>query len=144
MANSVFYTFLLSQILGLYMLIFSILMLSRVKFFRGFIKQLKANDSVLVVGSAFGLLIGLALVDTHNIWVFGPNGVITVICWLILIKSILWLSMTDEMLAWTKKIFAGAGYYLVTFVMLFFGLLLASRGLLLFVRYQIMPLVAHS
>ena len=142
MFASLFYSFVLSQIFGLYLLITAILMLSRAAFYRQVIAKLKPTDGSIVLGASIGLLFGLALVDTHNIWDQYPRLLVTVVCWLILLKSVLWLSFTDGMLRLTKKLCQSRMYYVMTTVMLLLGIAMTSRGIIVFIQHHVMRL-AH-
>lgn len=142
MFASLFYSFVLSQIFGLYLLITAILLLSRAGFYRQVIAQLKPTDSSIVVGASLGLLFGLALVDTHNIWNQYPRVLVTLLCWVILLKSILWLAFTDKMLAFTQKLCQSRLYYGIAIFMLLLGATMTFRGMMVFIQLHVMRL-AH-
>ena len=114
--------------MGLYMIILSIILLCRVRLFRRLIAQMQVESSGLMMGANFGLILGIFLIVVHNIWVWEPRLMVTLVAWFIFIKSILWLSLPDCMLRWSKKIYAGPGYYIVTFIIAIVGIFLLTKG----------------
>ncbi len=133
MYGSALYSFILSQIFGIYFIITAVIMLSRVVYYRQLIADLTTESSLIVLGGWLGLLLGLCLVGVHNIWVLKPRVALTLVCWLILIKSLLWLSAPEKMLSITKRVYAGIGYYIVVLVLMLSGIILMSRGYYLYV-----------
>lgn len=133
------YSFLLSQVLGLFMFMLAIITMMRLHFYRKLILQLKANNPVITLAGILGLLIGIILVLTHNIWVFKTIVWITCFSWAILLSSILWLIETEYMLALTKKICSGIGYYWIMVFLLVMGVVTIGRGVQLYIMYHIVP-----
>ncbi|KTC81500.1 hypothetical protein [Legionella brunensis] len=129
MFSSFFHSYLLAQILGFYLLIMAIILLARVNFYRRFLMSLSADYGTIVVGASCALVIGLLMVVTHNFWIWEAHIlIVTILGWLILIKSILWLSIPDTMAAYSKKVYAGAGYYVIVAVLAILGIILISKG----------------
>ena len=128
MFSTLFHSVILAQFLGLAMVITSIILLSRAQFYRDMLKSTKPDSGAVCLSSYVGLLLGIFLVVVHNLWVPGFRTVVTVICWIILIRSILWLSFPEKSLELTKKVFAGPMFY-VTYVIIFLvGIFLVARG----------------
>ncbi len=128
MFGAVLHSFILAQVFGLYLIIMAVILLSRVKFYREFIQNLTTNSGGLVTGASVGLMLGILLVVIHNNWVMAPQVFVTIICWYVLIKSILWLSFPERMLAMTKRLFAGKGYYFMVAMMAIMGYILLTEG----------------
>lgn len=128
MFGHLFHSFVLAQIFGLYLIIMSVIMLSRVRLFRRLISQMQVESSGLIMGASFGLLLGISMVVVHNIWVWEPRVMVTLLAWFILLKSVLWLSLPDCMLRCAQKVYAGPGYYLVAIVMAVIGVFLMTKG----------------
>lgn len=128
MINSMLHSFILAQIFGLYFIIIAVIMMSRVAFYRKFIQNLQSDSAVVIVSGTMGLLLGLFLIDIHNIWVMKPRVFVTIVCWLIFIKSLLLLAMPEELLAWSRKVSAGMGYYFIVIFMAIFGIILLARS----------------
>lgn len=128
MFSAYLHSYIISQILGLYLVIMAIILLARAKFYRNLIMNLDKNYVSVMVGSAFGLVIGLIIVALHNLWVSNIHILVTIIGWLILIKSITWLSVPERMVLWSKRISAGSGYYVMIAFMGIIGVLLLAKG----------------
>ena len=107
----IFYSFILSQIFGLFMLVILLVLLSRKDLYRSVILSLKPHDPIVLFASVCSLLIGVILVDTHSIFVWEYRSLVTLVCWMIFINSLIWLIMPESMLSITQKVFAGNGYY---------------------------------
>ncbi len=136
MFSHLFHTFLLSQIFGLYMVVMAIILLCRMRFYRSIVAGMKAQSSALIICASFGLLLGLFLVLIHNFWVMEPRVVITLLAWFILIKSILWLSLPEQMVAMSQKLFSGMGYYFVVLILAIVGIFLMTKGFYLSIHHM--------
>ena len=128
MFGTLFHTVLLAQIFGLYLVITATIFLSRVRFFRDLVSSMSAQSGVVFVSSIFGLMLGLFLVDIHNIWVWNPRVAVTILCWSMLLRSVMWLSMPEKAVAITKKVVAGPGYYVAVLFMAIVGIYLLTIG----------------
>ncbi len=127
-----FHSVVIEQIFGLYLLIMAIVFLSRVKFYREMVRNMKAVNSGIFFSSAGGLMLGLFLVIIHNFWVWEPRVVVTILCWVVLIRSIIWLAFPELMVERTKKLAAGSGYYIIAVIMAIIGIYLITRGFYMF------------
>lgn len=134
--NALVTSFILSQVFGVYLLIIAIVLLSRVQFYRDIINQLQPNNPCLILAASLGLFLGLLLIDLHNVWVLAPRVIITVLCWAIFIKSLLWLAMPEKMLVLVQKIYSGFGYHLTVLLFMIFGIILILRGFYLYEIHQ--------
>jgi len=140
MVPELIHSFMISQIFGLYMIIIAIVMFSRVNHFRTMISKIQADDIALYISASFGLLLGIFLVDMHNLWVFKPRVLVTLLCWVILVKSIFWLAFPERMTKMSKKVIAGSGYYFSVLILLVWGIFLLARGSFLHFYSQILTL----
>ncbi|KTC65679.1 Integral membrane protein (PIN domain superfamily) (plasmid) [Legionella adelaidensis] len=122
------HTFLIGQIVGLYMVIMAIIMIARARYYRELIQDIRADSIEIFFSASVWLFIGIMLVVLHNIWVMGPPVIVTVIAWLILIKSVFWLAIPEMMLRWTRNLYSGSGFYVVAVIAAIFGVILMSSG----------------
>jgi len=123
-----FHTTILEQVFGMYMLIMAIVLLTRAKFYREVVRNMKAVNSGVYFSSAFGLMLGLLLVIVHNFWVWEPRVVVTILCWVVLVRSILWLAFPEKMVERSKKLAAGPAYYVAAVIMALIGMYLMTSG----------------
>ncbi|MBA2651860.1 MAG: hypothetical protein H0U73_06310 [Tatlockia sp.] len=122
----------LAQALGLYLMITAIIMLARAGYYRNMLTHLKAGSPTVVVTATLGLILGIVLVLVHNIWIWESEVLITLVAWLILIKSVLWLSFPEAMVNFTHKMYSGWGFYAVPIIAGIIGILLITHGFYLF------------
>jgi len=84
MALSIF----LAKLFGLYLIVISIILLSRPKQLVGSIKALAESNELIFFGSIINIIIGLALIIGHNVWVADWRVIITILAWLLFIRGI--------------------------------------------------------
>lgn len=132
MADLLLHSIIISQFLGLYLIILTIIMVSRANFYRTFFMKMRADSGALIVAAACALFFGLFVICVHNFWNWSPALIVTVVAWLIVIKSILWLSFPEKMVSCTHDFFSGYGYYLTFGIIGLIGVLLLFRGFYMF------------
>ena len=136
MLGSPMTSFVLSQFFGLYLLIVAIIMISRVHAYRRMAQKMDPESGTLVLVGLIGLLLGLFFVGIHNVWIFNPILIVTLLCWLTLMCSILLLSTPERMVDMIKRVFRGSGYYVLITVMALLGFVLLIRGVYLYATHQ--------
>lgn len=119
---------IIAQIAGLYLLIMSIIMLVRRNTYRQFVAHLKPSSGLIIMTASFGLLIGLFIIVIHNRWVFDLDVIITLLGWIIAIKSVLWLAIPEEMLAFTRALYRSNWYYVFIIILALIGIFLILKG----------------
>jgi hypothetical protein len=122
------HTFLLGQIIGLYMVIMAIIMVARTAYYREVLEDIRSDNIEAFFSASLWLFLGIILVTIHNIWVMSPVVIVTLVSWLILINAILWLAIPEFMLRITKQLYDGPGYYVMAFLSAIFGIILMSQG----------------
>lgn len=127
-----FHSYLIAQVMGLYLVFMSIIMMARASYFKEVIANLHSKDPALMVFSSFGLMLGIFLICVHNRWVWQPDIFVTIIAWIVFVKSLLWLVFSDGMLNMIKKHYHGATYYIGCVISLVYGVILLSRGFYVF------------
>jgi uncharacterized membrane protein len=83
MENSIF----LAKVLGLYLTVFGLLVLLRPAQLRAIVTEYMESRPIVFLGGMVGLIMGIILVVSHNIWTTNWRVVITILAWLILIKG---------------------------------------------------------
>lgn len=128
MFGSMYHTVILEQVFGLFFLITSVIYLSRADFYRAMAKNMDDQSGAIFFSSLSGLMLGIFLVILHNHWAWGPQVVVTIICWVILVRSIVWLAFPEQMIDVTKKIISGPMFYFYILLMFVVGVYLVARG----------------
>lgn len=134
-----YFRFVLSQVLGVYLVIMSIILLSRKSFYSSVIKKMKAENETIILAASIGVLFGIVLVGAYNTWKWDPVLMVTLFSWLVLILSVLWLLDTQKMITMTQKVCSGRGYFAVVGIMFILGLMFVFRGLFIFIAKYSIP-----
>jgi hypothetical protein len=124
-------TMFLSRLLGLYLILISLAMVTRRQATVESMTALMHNPPVLFVIAVIAVAAGLAMVLGHNVWSGGVLPVVvTLTGWLLLIKGALLLFLSPE--AASGVFLAGLHYeqffYLYVAIALFLGLYLTYGG----------------
>ncbi|KTC85337.1 MULTISPECIES: hypothetical protein [Legionella] len=128
MVDTFLHSLIIAQIAGLYLLIMSIIMLLRRNTYRQFVAHLKPSSGLIIMTASFALILGLFIVVIHNRWVLEPDVIITLLGWIIVIKSILWLAVPEEMLAFTRGLYRSNWFYVFVIVLAIIGIFLILKG----------------
>lgn len=95
----------LAKVIGLYFLIACLAVLINHKPFNQLVNEYVKDRPILLFHSLVALLIGLILVVSHNVWVYGWPVVITAIGWLTLLKGIAHLLAPQKTIEWGLSIY---------------------------------------
>ena len=133
MVHEYFQTFILSQILGVYLVIMAIILASRSSYYKNLLNNINPNGFSLLLGGSMGLLLGLFLVTIHSFWTkHFASDLLSVFLWFILIKSILILSFPEKVISLSQKLYSGNGYYIMVIIMAIVGIILMTNGYYLY------------
>lgn len=87
----------LAQIFGIYFLILAIAMFANPQRFLNLIGNFRQDGPILFLGNIISLIIGIILIVIHNVWVLGWPVLITILAWLIFIRSVIYLLFPNVM-----------------------------------------------
>jgi hypothetical protein len=130
MLNSPLHSYLLAEAFGLYLVIMSVILLSRENYYRKLMTQEPHYPSLL--SCSLSLLISIFLLLIHNLWGLHPRLVVTLVCWLYFIRNILLIAYPEWVFKVIRQICVGKMYYLTLFMMATAGVLLLIRGSFIF------------
>jgi len=123
-------TYFLAQFFGLMFIILSVAMFLNKSTMLQVFNDFGNNKVVLFITGFLTLILGLAMVLSHNLWSDGTLAfVITLLGWLTLLKGIIFLFLPKggyEKIY--KGLYIGKNYYLITTFLLILGVLLAYFG----------------
>jgi hypothetical protein len=126
--NDPLHSLVMAHVIGLYLIIIAIVMIARADHYRSMINKLQGDSGVIMVSASFGLVLGLIMLVIHNTWLWESEVLITIIAWLVTIKSILWLSFPEKMVAVSKVIYSGKSYYVMATIAIVIGIALLTHG----------------
>lgn len=124
--NSI-HSLVIAQVLGMYFVIMALVMIARADHYRALIAKLQPDSGIVPLAASVGLVFGLLLVVVHNLWLWESEVVITVIAWLILIKSVLWLAIPERMVTFSRVIYSGNAYFIVAVITGLIGIALLTH-----------------
>lgn len=128
MLDAAFHTLLLAKFFGLYFVIMAIIMASRSTLYREMIANMKATSGSVFFGASFMLMLSILLVLVHSHWDWEPRLLVTIVVYLLFIKSVLWLAFPECMMNCAKKVYGGCGYWIAVIVLGLVGVLLMMKG----------------
>jgi len=128
MFDSYIESLFLAELFGLYLVILSLVFLSRADHYRTIILNTAEDSYFHLLSRSISLFIGIILVLAHNKWVMQPRVFVTIGCWLFLLKAILWLAAPEKMLYFLRKLCAGRGFYYLAVAFGVIGVMLIIRG----------------
>lgn len=95
----------LAKVIGLYFLIACLAVLINHKPFNQMVNEYVKNKPIIFFHGLIALLVGLLLVVSHNVWIYGWPVVITIIGWLALLKGIAHLFAPQKSIEWGLSIY---------------------------------------
>jgi predicted tellurium resistance membrane protein TerC len=105
-------TLLLAQVFGVMYTAVGLGVLLNEKYYKKILSNYAKSPALNYFAAVMVTIIGVLIVNAHNVWEGGLSVFITVIGWLALAKGISLLLFPEQMLAMTKRI-AKKGYYKV-------------------------------
>ena len=124
-------TLFLSRLIGLYCILVALSMMTRRQAAVETVTALLQNPSMMLIVGIITLAAGLAVVLAHNIWSGGALAVVvTLVGWITLIKSLLFLFLPPEMEAalFLRQLHYQQLFYLYTAISLVLGVCLTYGG----------------
>ena len=128
MVVSVYQSYVFANLLGLYLLVIGIIFATRPEYYSNILRSVKLTSFSMVVTGVLTIFIGLFLVEHHNVWVFKPRVIMTLISWVILIKGLLVTLIPEQMITlyyrWVtpKRLLVSSIIYIILgFIMVFDG-----------------------
>ena len=124
-------TLFLSKLIGLYCILAALSMMTRRQVTLDTVTALLQNPSMMLILGVITLAAGLGMVLAHNIWSGGALAVVvTLVGWITLIKSLLFLFLPPEMAAglYLRQLHYQQLFYLYGAISLVLGIYLTYEG----------------
>ena len=119
----------IAQLLGPMFVVVGVALLVKPQMFRTILPEFIRSPTWLYLAGFLGLLAGMALVLTHNVWVLDWRLIITVIGWLTLVRALISIFQPQWIVAAGTAILAHRGIFLGAAVAnLIVGLVLSYFG----------------
>ena len=115
----------LARLLGPLLLLPGIGLLINQRAFRTMAGEVIGSVTLVYLFGLMDFAAGLAILLVHNVWVPDWRVIITILGWLLLIRGIVRVLLTERVMGYAKKAFRGDNIYRVS------GVVLAVLGLVL-------------
>ncbi|QSH39119.1 hypothetical protein JXR01_02295 [Candidatus Kaiserbacteria bacterium] len=93
---------LLAQLIGLYLLLEGVVILTRKKFIVNIVDDLSNNKALMFVTGAMVFILGLLIVLNHNVWEASWRVIPTLVGWAMVIKGIAIFFVPNMMISQAK------------------------------------------
>ncbi|HTS38978.1 MAG TPA: hypothetical protein VMH84_00355 [Xanthobacteraceae bacterium] len=119
----------IAKLLGPMFVVVGVALLFKREAFRTLLQEFVRSPTLLYLAGFLGLLAGLALLLTHNLWVLDWRLMITLIGWITLVRALItifspqWIVGTSQKLLEHRGIFLGAALanLMIGLVLSYFG-----------------------
>ena len=99
-------TFFLGAIVGPFLLVMGLSMLLYAKVWVKLMKDMEKSHTTMVLGMALALLVGLVIIQMHNIWEMSIWVVITIFGWAAFLKGVFYFLAPGDWIKGAIKTFA--------------------------------------
>lgn len=117
----------LAKLLGLQLIVLSIALFTQPERFRTAIVDFHRSEALVLIGGAMPLLLGLAIVLSHNIWTGWPI-LITLLGYLMILKGVSRLFFPEPGRKLSEQLVSPSYYRPLSLVLALFGIVLAYLG----------------
>ncbi|MFK7780452.1 MAG: hypothetical protein QM490_04955 [Candidatus Gracilibacteria bacterium] len=97
-------TVMTSSIMGPIMLLLGIGLFINTKYYKNLATGIKENKGLIIITSIFGMILGSFMVANHNILDGAPEKIISIVGWIILLKSSLILALPKAFTKLASKV----------------------------------------
>lgn len=118
----------LAFVIGSYLFLISLAMLVNQHRFNKIMTEFLADQPLLTFSGALGIIFGLLIVTSHNVWVADWVLLITLIGWFTLLQGILRVFFPHHFVKLAKELHSKVSYWLITWIWLLIGIYLIWAG----------------
>ena len=139
MIGTFLHSFMIAKVLGLWMIILSIAMIGKREYFRRVFKHLGDERVADFVFASMLTFLGLVLVCFHNYWTMNLLLLVTIACWMVLLKGLFWLTFPEWSFKFSAKLVDSRWYWVGVLFNFVYGVLLVSYSAYFLRVYEHMP-----
>lgn len=118
----------LARILGWYMVLFAVATFVYKQRYIAIFNDFLTKPALGLVATIIPLVLGLIMVNIHNIWTSDWRVLITIMAWITLLKGVMWLFVPSHMEKVTANMATEKSIVIASIVSLLLGLFLLSKG----------------
>ena len=118
----------LAKVLGIYLILVCLAVLMKRRSLGSAIIDLDKNPLFIYFSGALILILGLVMVNLHNIWMADYRVVITILGWLTVLKGVARLFFADKIVSIGQSVFNSRFFTPLIVIFLIVGIWLTSKG----------------
>ncbi|HEY9583618.1 MAG TPA: hypothetical protein VJI66_01480 [Candidatus Paceibacterota bacterium] len=118
----------LAKVFGAYLILVCLAVLLKKRSLGSAIMDLDKNPLLIYFSGALILILGLVMVNLHNIWTADYRVVITILGWLTVIKGAARLFFADKIVSIGQLVFNSKFFTPIIVIFLLIGVWLTSKG----------------
>lgn len=118
----------LAKIMGIYLMLVSLAVLLRHHQFKKNMGDFLGHHHLLALTGGLGILVGLLVVVSHNLWMSGWPVLITIIGWIVLLQGLCRLFCPDAFTRRSKQLMDHSGFLIWSWCWLIIGAYLTFQG----------------
>ncbi len=118
----------LAQVIGLYLTLMSLSMLFHQQRFKKIMQDFLSHQGLLTLSGSVGIIVGLLIVLTHNVWETSWPVLITLVGWFALLQGIARLFLPEAFSKAVRGIMEKQNYLIWCWVWLIVGVYLTWMG----------------
>jgi len=118
----------LAQLFGLTMIILVTIVAFRPVLIERVMSELRTSSFAMLVAGFVGVMGGLAVVLSHNVWEFNWRGLVTLFGWAALIKGITYVAFPDHIIKLGERFMRGSQRNIPLLIMFLLACYLTYSG----------------
>jgi len=126
--NAYMISIFLAKVLGIYLILVCLAVLMKRRSLGSAIIDLDKNPLFIYFSGALILILGLVMVNLHNIWMADYRVVITILGWLTVLKGVARLFFADKIVSIGQSVFNSRFFTPLIVIFLIVGIWLTSKG----------------
>lgn len=137
---TVFQSYVFANFLGLYLLILGLVLVTRYEYYTMLFRSVKLTPFNMLMTGFLTIFFGLFLIEHHNVWVFKPRLLLTLLSWWILLKGLVIVLFPEAMVELYYRFMTPKRVLIGSFICIVLGILMVFDGARLL--YQVHALSA--
>jgi hypothetical protein len=128
MQPSLFQSYALANYIGLFLLIMGVVFFTKADDYTRILRSVKWTDFSMLITGCVSLLLGIFLIQHHNLWVMRPRVILTFLAWLIFLKALIAILYPQQMINLYFKIITRKKIIIFSVINVILGLVFIIDG----------------